>query len=102
MRQLRPTDLAVAASLPPVALLCELVDPSDDLGSIASRDACLAFAKQHGIKVTTIEMLNAWRESREPALVNGSTYSESRTRSLDRERGVQLSEQAIVGPSLSS
>ncbi|PWN88675.1 hypothetical protein FA10DRAFT_268841 [Acaromyces ingoldii] len=91
-------DLAVAASLPPVALLCELVDPSDETGSIASRDACFAFARQHKIKVTTIEMLRAWRESREPALVNGDNSQTS----LDRERGVQLNGQAVVGPSLSS
>ena len=48
------------AGLPPAGLLCELVDPHDAAGSIAARDACLSFAREHGIKVTTIEMLRAW------------------------------------------
>ena len=75
-----------------MALLCELVDPSDEDGGIASRDACFAFAKEHNIRVTTIEMLKAWREQREgPLEVNGT--------SLDEERGVKLSSQEVVGPS---
>ena len=53
-------DLCRAAGLPPAGLLCELVDPHDAAGSIAARDACLSFAREHGIKVTTIEMLRAW------------------------------------------
>ena len=54
-------DLCKAASLPPGGLLCELVDPDDPQGGIAARDACLKFARQHGIKVTTIEMLRDWQ-----------------------------------------
>ena len=52
-------DLCRAANLPQGGLLCELVDPKDPLGGIAARDACLAFAKQHNIKVTTIDRLQA-------------------------------------------
>ena len=55
-------DLCKAASLPPAGLLCELVDPSDPKGGIAARDACLAFAREHGLKVTTIEMLRKWQK----------------------------------------
>ncbi|WFC96430.1 3,4-dihydroxy-2-butanone-4-phosphate synthase [Malassezia brasiliensis] len=54
-------DLCTAAHLPPGGLLCELVDPDDALGGIAARDACVTFARKHGIKVTTIERLRAWR-----------------------------------------
>ena len=88
------SDLCVAAGLPPAALLCELVDPADEEGGIASRDACFAFAKEHGIKVTTIEMLKAWREEREgPLATNGTAEAQ-----LDKERGVKLSAQEVVGP----
>ncbi|UZJ56567.1 hypothetical protein CBS101457_005887 [Exobasidium rhododendri] len=85
-------DLCVAADLPPVALLCELVDPSDEEGGIASRDACFAFAKEHKIRVTTIEMLKSWREKREGPLA----IDDAR---LDQERGVKLDAQEVVGPS---
>lgn len=87
----RLPDLCLAADLPPVALLCELVNPADEEGGIASRDACFAFAREHGIKVTTIEMLKAWREEREgPMTLNGTA--------LDEERGVKLNSQEVVGP----
>ena len=55
-------DLCIAAGLPPAGLLCELVDPHDPHGGIASRDACIAFAREHGIRVTTIEALRAWQQ----------------------------------------
>ncbi|PWN48025.1 3,4-dihydroxy-2-butanone 4-phosphate synthase [Violaceomyces palustris] len=61
-------DLCIAAGLAPAALLCELVDPDDEEGGIASRDACLKFAKQHGLKVISIEELKRWREEREGPL----------------------------------
>lgn len=84
-------DLAIAAGLPPVALLCELVDPDAEDGSIASRDACLKFAKQHQLKVISIAALKKWREDREgPLDVNLGG---------DKERGVQLEQQEVVGPS---
>ncbi|WFD04141.1 3,4-dihydroxy-2-butanone-4-phosphate synthase [Malassezia obtusa] len=53
-------DLCKAAGLPPGGLLCELVDPDDRCGGIAARDACFRFAEAHGLKVTTIERLQAW------------------------------------------
>ncbi|WFD21200.1 3,4-dihydroxy-2-butanone-4-phosphate synthase [Malassezia caprae] len=52
-------DLCKLAGLPPAGLLCELVDPDDALGGIAARDACLKFAKTHGLRVTTIQALRA-------------------------------------------
>lgn len=58
-------DLCKAAGLPPAGLLCELVDPNDPQGGIAARDACLAFAREHGLKVTTIEMLRAWQQEQQ-------------------------------------
>jgi hypothetical protein len=69
-----------------------LVDPADEEGGIASRDACFAFAREHNIRVTTIEMLKKWREEREGplSLPNGSI--------LDQERGVKLNAQKVVGP----
>ncbi|PKI82632.1 3,4-dihydroxy-2-butanone-4-phosphate synthase [Malassezia vespertilionis] len=54
-------DLVKAAGLPPAGLLCEIVDPDDAKGGIAARDACLKFAKEHGLKITTIEKLRAWQ-----------------------------------------
>ena len=48
-------DLCIAAGLPPAGLLCELVDPHDPHGGIAS-------AREHGIRVTTIEALRAWQQ----------------------------------------
>ncbi|MCO5555797.1 hypothetical protein L7F22_009342 [Adiantum nelumboides] len=88
-------DLCLAANLPPAALLCELVDPNDEKGGIASRDACFEFAKQHNLKVITIEALERWREAKEGPL---PASIESNTTKLDQERGVQLQEQEVVGP----
>lgn len=56
-------DLAKAANLPPAGLLCELVDADDALGGIAARDACLKFAKEHNIKVSSIERLREWQNA---------------------------------------
>ncbi|PWN37682.1 putative RIB3-3,4-dihydroxy-2-butanone 4-phosphate synthase [Meira miltonrushii] len=88
-------DLCVAADLPPAALLCELVDPNDEQGGIASRDACFAFAKQHSLKIITIEALERWREEKEGPL---PASIESASTKLDQERGVRLEEQEVVGP----
>jgi 3,4-dihydroxy-2-butanone 4-phosphate synthase len=90
-------DLCRACSLPPVALLCELVDPASSTGSIAARDACLAFAKEHNLKVITIEALKQWREAKEgkdhiPELgaCNGTE--------LDEQRGIKLIAQQVAEP----
>lgn len=86
-------DLAVAAGFPAAALLCELVDPDSKGGDIAARDACFKFAREHGLKVVTIEALKRWREEREgPLKLPGGEGA------LDRQRGVSLSEQKVVGP----
>lgn len=94
-----PIDLCLAAGLPPVALLCELVDASDEKGGIAARDACFEFAKQHDLKVITIEDLLGWRQQHEKGQ---NVPQNSSGVSLDEERGVQLAQQTVVGPSAES
>lgn len=87
-------DLCKLAGLPPAGLLCELVDPDDEEGGIASRDACLKFAKKHGLKVTTIELLKKYREEKEGEL------PEELKRKLedDKARGVQIDGQRVAPP----
>ena len=87
-------DLCKLAGLPPAGLLCELVDPDDEDGGIASRDACLKFAKKHGLKVTTIELLKKYREQTEGEL------DEALRQKLqaDEARGVKIDEQMVVPP----
>lgn len=91
-------DLCKLAGLPAAGLLCELVDPDDPDGGIASRDACLKFAKAHNLRVTTIELLKAYREQQEgplpPALQPTSPQQ------LDHSRGVQLNSQQVAPPIL--
>lgn len=89
-----PTDLATAANLPPAALLCELVDPDSPQGAIASRDACFKFARQHDLRIITIDALKAWREEREGPLPAELVKSAGSA----KERGVDLEEQTVVGP----
>lgn len=89
------SDLAVAAGLPPMALLCELVDPDSPQGAIASRDACFKFARAHGLKVITIEALKRWREEQDGPLARSVVEKAAR----DSERGIELDEQRVVGPS---
>lgn len=91
-------DLAIAAGLPPVALLCELVDPDSSTGSIASRDACLKFAKQHQLKVVSIAALKKWREDKEGPLSSEQGSALTNGKSLDEHRGVKLDQQKVVGP----
>lgn len=95
---LRRTDLAVAASLPSAAIICELVDPDSPQGNIASRDACFKFARQHDLKIITIEALQKWREEREGKEIPGVSGS-IKGEELDKTRGVKLEEQKVVGPS---
>ncbi|KAG0243016.1 3,4-dihydroxy-2-butanone 4-phosphate synthase [Mortierella sp. GBAus27b] len=52
-------DLCILAKLQPVAVICELVNDSD--GSMARRDDCYKFAKEHGIKLITIADLIKYR-----------------------------------------
>lgn len=55
-------DLAVLAGRRPAGVLCEIV--KDD-GSMARRPELLAFAREHGLPIITIEQLIAWRRARE-------------------------------------
>jgi 3,4-dihydroxy-2-butanone 4-phosphate synthase len=53
-------DLCKLTDLPPAGLLCELVN-DDELGSMARRDDCRAFADRWGIKMISVDMLAEWR-----------------------------------------
>ncbi|KAG0307323.1 hypothetical protein BGZ98_000558 [Dissophora globulifera] len=53
-------DLCKLAKLQPVAVICELVNDRD--GSMARRDDCYKFAKEHGIKLITIADLIQYRK----------------------------------------
>lgn len=50
-------DLAVAAGLPPVGILCEIVDPEDPQGSMARLPRLREFAREHGLHIISIEDL---------------------------------------------
>ncbi|SNX88005.1 probable RIB3 - 3,4-dihydroxy-2-butanone 4-phosphate synthase [Melanopsichium pennsylvanicum] len=87
-------DLCKLAGLAPAGLLCELVDPDDEQGGIASRDACLKFAKKWGLKVCTIEMLKKYREEKEGVLDQDLKHKLGE----DTTRGVKMDEQKVVPP----
>ncbi|KAF9653307.1 3,4-dihydroxy-2-butanone 4-phosphate synthase [Thelephora ganbajun] len=53
-------DLCKLTGLPPVGLLCELVN-DDEQGTMARRDDCRAFADRWGVKMISVEMLVEWR-----------------------------------------
>ena len=53
-------DLCKLAKLQPVAVLCELVN-KDSIGSMARRDDCYRFAKEHDLKLITIADLVQYR-----------------------------------------
>lgn len=55
-------DLATLAGFKPAAVLCEL---TNDDGSMARAPEVIAFAKQHGMPVMTIEDLVAYRQAAE-------------------------------------
>ncbi|WRT69424.1 3,4-dihydroxy-2-butanone-4-phosphate synthase [Kwoniella shivajii] len=50
-------DLCYLAGLPPAGLLCELVHPSKEDGSMARRDDCWRFAREWGLKIISVEDL---------------------------------------------
>ncbi|GHJ89736.1 hypothetical protein NliqN6_6138 [Naganishia liquefaciens] len=54
------TDLCKLTGLPPAGLLCELVKPDDEEGSMARRDDCKAFAQTWGLKMISIEQLKEY------------------------------------------
>ena len=57
-------DLCTLTGLPPAGLLCELVN-DDELGTMARRDDCRAFADRWGIKMISVDMLAEWRRKAE-------------------------------------
>lgn len=93
--------MAVAAGFAPAALLCELVDPSDPQGGIAARDSCLAFAREHNLRITSIEKLRKWREEREGEEFEGKSIGDA-SNGIDEERGVKLPKQAVAPPAAES
>jgi len=50
------------AGLAPAGIICELVKPDCELGSMARRDDCWAFSKQWGLKMITIEQIIQYRK----------------------------------------
>lgn len=56
-------DLAVLAGRRPAGVLCEIVN---DDGSMARRPELLAFAREHGLPIITIEQLIAYRHALAP------------------------------------
>jgi len=69
-------DLCRLAGKPPVGVICELItdgavvqgQPSFEGGGMMRRDECLAFGKEWGIRVCTIEDLVAWIVEKEGVL----------------------------------
>jgi len=55
-------DLARLAGLPPVGVICEILNPD---GSMARRPQLEAFAKEHGLRFITVAQLVAYRLSKE-------------------------------------
>ncbi|GAA5899625.1 3,4-dihydroxy-2-butanone-4-phosphate synthase RIB3 [Sporobolomyces salmoneus] len=58
-------DLCKLAGLPPAGIICELVKPDDPDGEMARRDDCAAFARQHGLKMISIEQIEQYRRKQE-------------------------------------
>jgi 3,4-dihydroxy-2-butanone 4-phosphate synthase len=63
------TDLCYLAGLEPAGLLCELVNPDDESGSMARRDDCWRFAKEWGLTIISVEDLAQWVEEKGVDLV---------------------------------
>ena len=63
-------DLARLAGLPPVGLLAEIVN---DDGSVKKGAEIEAFARQHGLKLVSIDDLIAYRQQRETLITRVST-----------------------------
>jgi 3,4-dihydroxy 2-butanone 4-phosphate synthase len=53
-------DLCKLTGLPPVGLLCEIVKPDDEMGSMARRDDCKAFADKWGLKMISVEQIKQY------------------------------------------
>ncbi|KAJ9099943.1 hypothetical protein QFC21_003949 [Naganishia friedmannii] len=59
------TDMCKLTGLPPAGLLCELVKPDDEEGSMARRDDCKAFAEKWGLKMISIEQIKEYRRQQQ-------------------------------------
>ncbi|KAL8283145.1 hypothetical protein RQP46_005923 [Phenoliferia psychrophenolica] len=57
-------DLCVLSGLAPAGIICELVKPDDPMGSMARQADCFAFARTWGIKMISIEQLEAYRKAK--------------------------------------
>lgn len=55
-------DMARLAGLPPVGVICEILNPD---GSMARRPELEAFARTHGLRFITVAQLVAWRLTKE-------------------------------------
>ena len=55
-------DLARLAGLPPVGVICEILNPD---GTMARRDQLETFAKEHGLRFITVAQLVAYRLAKE-------------------------------------
>jgi 3,4-dihydroxy 2-butanone 4-phosphate synthase / GTP cyclohydrolase II len=64
-------DLCIMADLPPVGVICELVN---DDGTVTKGQQVVDFAKRHGLKHVTIADMIAWRQKREKLVDRVSTF----------------------------
>jgi 3,4-dihydroxy 2-butanone 4-phosphate synthase/GTP cyclohydrolase II len=65
-------DFCIAAGLPPVGVLAELVN---DSGSVMRGPEVTAFAEAHGLAQASIAELIAWRQSREKLVERVATFT---------------------------
>ena len=59
-----PLDLCRLSGLAPAGIICELVKPDDPMGSMARQADCFAFARSWGLKMISIEQLEAYRKAK--------------------------------------
>jgi 3,4-dihydroxy 2-butanone 4-phosphate synthase/GTP cyclohydrolase II len=65
-------DLCKLASLPPIGVICELVN---DDGTVKRGPQVQAFAEEHGLKQVTVADLIAYRQRKETLIERVATYS---------------------------
>lgn len=58
-------DLCWLSGLPPVGVICELVNNNDPKGSMMRLDDCIRFGKEHNIPLITIDALVEYIKSRD-------------------------------------
>jgi 3,4-dihydroxy 2-butanone 4-phosphate synthase / GTP cyclohydrolase II len=64
-------DLCLLAGLPPVGVICEMVN---DDGTVTKGPQITAFAEKHGLKRITVADLIAWRQAREKLVERVATF----------------------------